>query len=73
LGVLAQVLVMRAWVAIAQGSWASAQMLVDESGRLAEEVGQSWWRTGSAQSRSKAVRFVPGPVHRRHSPGVTAR
>ena len=47
LGVLAQVLVMRGWVAIAQGSWASAEMLVDESGRLAEEVGQSWWRTGS--------------------------
>jgi hypothetical protein len=47
LGVLAQVLVIRGWVAIAQGSWASAEMLVDESGRLAEEVGQSWWRTGS--------------------------
>jgi len=47
LGVLTQVLVMRGWVAIAQGSWASAEMLVDEAGRLAEEVGQSWWRTGS--------------------------
>ena len=47
LGVLVQVLVMRGWVAIAQGSWASAEMLVDESGRLSEEVGQSWWRTGS--------------------------
>ncbi len=47
LGVLAQVLVMRGWVAIAQGSWASAEMLVDESGRLAQEVGQPWWRTGS--------------------------
>jgi DNA-binding CsgD family transcriptional regulator len=52
LGVLAQVLVMRGWVAIAQGSWASAQMLVDESGRLAEEVGQSWWRTGSLIARA---------------------
>ncbi len=52
LGVLAQVLVMRGWVAIAQGSWASAEMLVDESGRLAEEVGQSWWRTGSLIARA---------------------
>ncbi len=51
LGLLAQVLVMRGWVAIAQGSWASAEMLVDESGRLAEEVGQSWWRTGSLIAR----------------------
>jgi DNA-binding CsgD family transcriptional regulator/tetratricopeptide (TPR) repeat protein len=52
LGVLAQVLVMLGWVAIAQGNWASAQMLVDESGRLAEEVGQSWWRTGSLIARA---------------------
>ncbi|HYB85496.1 MAG TPA: AAA family ATPase [Streptosporangiaceae bacterium] len=51
LGVLVQVLVMGAWVAIAQGSWASAEMLVDESARLAEEVGQSWWRTGSLIAR----------------------
>jgi DNA-binding CsgD family transcriptional regulator len=51
LGLLTQVLVMRGWVAIAQGSWASAEMLVDESGRLAEEVGQSWWRTGSLIAR----------------------
>ena len=47
LGALAQVLVMRGWVAIALGRWGSAEMLVDESGRLAAEVGQSWWRTGS--------------------------
>jgi DNA-binding CsgD family transcriptional regulator/tetratricopeptide (TPR) repeat protein len=47
LGALAQVLVMRGWVAIALGRWASAEMLVDESGRLAEEIGQTWWRTGS--------------------------
>jgi tetratricopeptide (TPR) repeat protein len=47
LGVLAQVLVMRGWVAIALGRWASAEMLVEESGRLAAEIGQSWWRTGS--------------------------
>jgi DNA-binding CsgD family transcriptional regulator len=47
LGALAQVLVMRGWVAIALGRWASAEMLVAESGRLAGEVGQSWWRTGS--------------------------
>ncbi len=47
LGALVQVLVMRGWVAIAQGHWVSAEMLVDESSRLAEEVGQSWWRTGS--------------------------
>jgi DNA-binding CsgD family transcriptional regulator len=52
LGVLAQVLVMWGWVAIAQGNWASAEMLVDESGRLAEEVGQSWWRTGSLIARA---------------------
>jgi len=52
LGVLAQALVMWGWVAIAQGSWASAEMLVDESGRLAEEVGQSWWRTGSLIARA---------------------
>ena len=52
LGLLVQVLVMRGWVAIAQGSWASAEMLVDESGRLAEEVGQSWWRTGSLIARA---------------------
>jgi DNA-binding CsgD family transcriptional regulator len=52
LGVLAQVLVMWGWVAIAQGSWASAEMLVDESGRLAEEVGQPWWRTGSLIARA---------------------
>jgi DNA-binding CsgD family transcriptional regulator/tetratricopeptide (TPR) repeat protein len=52
LGVLAQVLVMWGWVAIAQGSWASAEMLVDESGRLAEEVGQSWWQTGSLIARA---------------------
>jgi DNA-binding CsgD family transcriptional regulator len=52
LGVLVQVLVMRGWVAIAQGSWASAEMLVDESGRLGEEVGQSWWRTGSLIARA---------------------
>jgi DNA-binding CsgD family transcriptional regulator len=49
---LTQVLVMRGWVAIAQGSWASAEMLVDESGRLAEEIGQSWWRTGSLVARA---------------------
>jgi DNA-binding CsgD family transcriptional regulator/tetratricopeptide (TPR) repeat protein len=47
LGALAQVLVMRGWVEIALGRWASAEMLVDESGRLAAEIGQSWWRTGS--------------------------
>jgi DNA-binding CsgD family transcriptional regulator len=47
LGALAQVLVMRGWVAIALGRWASAEMLVGESGRLAAEVGQSWWQTGS--------------------------
>jgi DNA-binding CsgD family transcriptional regulator len=47
LGLLTQVLVMRGWVAIAQGSWASAEMLVDESSRLAEEVWQSWWGAGS--------------------------
>jgi DNA-binding CsgD family transcriptional regulator/tetratricopeptide (TPR) repeat protein len=47
LGALAQVLVMRGWVAIALGRWASAEMLVDESGRLAAEAGQSWWQTGS--------------------------
>ena len=47
LGALAQVLVMRGWAAIALGRWASAEMLIDESGRLAAEVGQSWWRTGS--------------------------
>ena len=52
LGVLAQVLVMQGWVAIAQGSWGSAEMLVDESGRLAEEVGQSWRRTGSLIARA---------------------
>ncbi len=52
LGVLAQVLVMRGWVAIAQGRWASAEMLVDESGRLAEEAGQSWWQTGSLIARA---------------------
>jgi DNA-binding CsgD family transcriptional regulator len=52
LGVLAQVLVMWGWVAIAQGSWASAEMLVDESGRLAEEAGQAWWRTGSLIARA---------------------
>jgi DNA-binding CsgD family transcriptional regulator len=52
LGALVQVLVMQGWVAIAQGSWASAEMLVDESGRLAEEVGQSWWRTGSLIARA---------------------
>jgi len=43
---------MRGWVAIAQGRWASADMLVDESGRLAEEAGQSWWRTGSLVARA---------------------
>jgi tetratricopeptide (TPR) repeat protein len=52
LGILAQVLVMWGWVAIAQSNWASAEMLVDESGRLAEEVGQSWWRTGSLVARA---------------------
>jgi DNA-binding CsgD family transcriptional regulator len=52
LGALVQVLVMRGWVAIAQGRWASAEMLVDESGRLAEEAGQSWWRTGSLIARA---------------------
>jgi len=48
LGALVQVLVMRGWVAIALGRWSSAELLVNESGRLAEEVGQSWWRTGSS-------------------------
>ena len=52
LGLLAQALVMWGWVAIAQGSWASAEIMVDESGRLAEEVGQSWWRTGSLIARA---------------------
>jgi DNA-binding CsgD family transcriptional regulator len=52
LGMLVQVLVMRGWVAIAQGNWASADMLVDESGRLAEEVGQSWWGTGALIARA---------------------
>jgi DNA-binding CsgD family transcriptional regulator len=59
LGVLAQVLVMSGWVAIAQGSWASAEMLVDESGRLAEEVGQPWWLTGSLIARA-ALRGLRG-------------
>ncbi len=59
LGVLVQVLVMRGWVAIAQGSWASAEMLMDESGRLAEEVGQSWWQTGSLIARA-ALRGLRG-------------
>jgi DNA-binding CsgD family transcriptional regulator/tetratricopeptide (TPR) repeat protein len=52
LGLLAQVLVMWGWVAIAQSNWASAEMLVDESGRLAEEAGQSWWQTGSLIARA---------------------
>jgi DNA-binding CsgD family transcriptional regulator len=52
LGVLVQVLVMRAWVAIAQGNWASADILVDESDRLAQEVGQPWWQTGSVIARA---------------------
>jgi DNA-binding CsgD family transcriptional regulator len=52
LGLLTQVLVMRGWVAIAQGSWTSAEMLVDESSRLAEEVGQSWWGAGSLIARA---------------------
>jgi len=52
LGVLAQVLVMRAWVAIAQGNWPSADLLIDESDRLAREVGQSWWQTGSLIGRA---------------------
>jgi DNA-binding CsgD family transcriptional regulator len=59
LGLLAQALVMWGWVAIAQGSWASAEILVDESGRLAEEVGQSWWRTGSLIARA-ALRGLQG-------------
>jgi len=59
LGVLAQVLVMRSWIAIAQGSWASAEMLVDESSRLADEVGQSWWLTGSLIARA-ALRGLRG-------------
>ncbi len=52
LGVLVQVLVMRAWVAIAQGNWPSADILVDESDRLGHEVGQSWWQTGSLIARA---------------------
>ena len=52
LGALTQVLVMRGWVALALGRWASAEMLVDESGRLAGEIGQSWWRTGSLIARA---------------------
>jgi DNA-binding CsgD family transcriptional regulator len=52
LGVLVQVLVMRAWVAIAQGNWPSADILVDESDRLAQEAGQSWWQTGSLIARA---------------------
>jgi len=52
LGVLLQVLVMRSWVAIAQGNWPSADLLVDESDRLAREVGQSWWQTGSLIARA---------------------
>jgi DNA-binding CsgD family transcriptional regulator len=52
LGVLVQVLVMRAWVAIAQGNWPSADILVAESDRLAQEVGQSWWQTGSLIGRA---------------------
>jgi DNA-binding CsgD family transcriptional regulator/tetratricopeptide (TPR) repeat protein len=52
LGVLVQVLVMRAWVAIAQGNWASADILVDESDRLAQEVGQPWWQAGSLIARA---------------------
>jgi ATP/maltotriose-dependent transcriptional regulator MalT len=59
LGVLAQVLVMSGWVAIAQGSWASAEILVDESGRLAEEAGQPWWGTGSLIARA-ALRGLRG-------------
>jgi len=59
LGALTQVLVMRGWVAIALGRWASAEMLVDESGRLAAEVGQSWWRTGSLIA-SAALRGLRG-------------
>jgi DNA-binding CsgD family transcriptional regulator len=59
LGALTQVLVMRGWVAIALGRWVSAEMLVDESGRLAGEVGQSWWRTGSLIA-SAALRGLRG-------------
>jgi DNA-binding CsgD family transcriptional regulator len=52
LGVLVQVLVMRVWVAIAQGNWPSADLLVEESDRLAQDVGQSWWQTGSLIARA---------------------
>jgi len=61
LGALAQVLVMRGWVAIALGRWASAEMLVDESGRLAAEIGQSWWRTGSLIA-SATLRGLRGEI-----------
>jgi DNA-binding CsgD family transcriptional regulator/tetratricopeptide (TPR) repeat protein len=59
LGALTQVLVMRGWVAIALGRWASAEVLVAESGRLAEEIGQPWWRTGSLIA-SAALRGLRG-------------
>jgi DNA-binding CsgD family transcriptional regulator len=52
LGVLVQVLVMRVWIAIAQGNWPSADILVEESDRLAQDVGQSWWQTGSLVARA---------------------
>ena len=61
LGALAQVLVMRGWVAIALGRWASAEMLIDESSRLAEEIGQSWWRTGSLIA-SATLRGLRGEI-----------
>ena len=61
LGVLVQVLVMRAWVAIAQGNWPSADLLVDESDRLAQEVGQSWWQTGSLIARA-ILRALRGDI-----------
>jgi DNA-binding CsgD family transcriptional regulator len=47
LGVLASVLVMRGWVAIAQSDWSAAEVLGEEAGRLSQDIQQTWWHTGS--------------------------
>ena len=52
LGLLAQVLVLQAWLAIHVGDWALARPAAEEARRLAEETGQPTWMTGADVTRA---------------------
>ena len=52
LGLLAQVLVLQAWLAIHVGDWSLARTAAEEAHRLSEETGQEVWTTGADVTRA---------------------